>query len=512
MDDKARRVVKKFLFWLALLLFNLCVIELLAHVTHHLLFDQGVASSLDGLQWDLAVDSRSGRHGWAVLHPVYGFVDDWRLAPLNFMPPEGRREGTLIIALMGGSVAGQVVGELRNALFRHFLESGAGVVPVLVDLSGSAFHQPQQAAVLANMMANGTQFDVVVLLDGYNEAAGPAGQATAGLHPAFPIHWSSLVSMSSEQAQIVRQILELRDEERNLRKLDAESVLGNSAVFRVIWRFRLTRIERRIALGHHELRAAAGKRGLEKHGPRGRYTEDILPTVGPRLWYESSRLIGGLAERHGAEYYHFIQPNRHVPNSKPLSADELAMFNEGDASSWAVPEGYRQMREYGHLLGEHGVHFFDLSWIYQDRPETLYKDYCCHLNKRGNELLANAMLRRIVGRTSHWASSSLEGEGGPAVPVRSVFDVYRLGTALGYAKTPCVPADTQATFILQVTPAVRDDLPPKHGLDNFDFSFARMGTVFGDLCVATVPLPNYTVAHVKTGQDGALPWNVEFSL
>ena len=207
-----------------LLLFTLCVIEILARVTHRLLFDQGVASSLDELRWDLAVDGRRGRHGEAVLHPAYGFVHDWRLDPLNFMPPEGRREGTLNIALMGGSVAEGVAGELRNALFRHFLENPAGVVPVLVDLSGGGFHQPQQTAVLANMMANGAQLDVVVLLDGYNEAAGPVAQASLGFHPAFPFNWTSLVTMSAEQVQIVRQILELREEERNLRKLDAENV------------------------------------------------------------------------------------------------------------------------------------------------------------------------------------------------------------------------------------------------------------------------------------------------
>ena len=285
-------------------------------------------------------------------------------------------------------------------------------------------------------------------------------------------------------------------------------------MFKVIWRFRLARIERRIAFGHHELEAAAVAWRLEKHGPRARYTEDALRTVGPQLWYEGSRLIAGLAERHGAEYYHFIQPNRHVPNSKPLSADELAMFDGRDGSPHVVPEGYRQMRGYGPLLGEDGAHFFDLSWIYQDRAETLYKDFCCHLNKRGNELLADAMLHRIVGRTSHWARASLKREDGHAVRARSVFDVYRLGTALGYAKTPCVPADTQATFFLQVTPVVEADLHSKHGFDGFDnyFSFAREGTVFGDLCVATVPLPNFPAAKVRTGQDGAVPWNVEFSL
>lgn len=529
---KARRFAHNLFFSLAMLLFTLCVIELMARVTHHLLFGEGATSSLWRPPQPTAFPTRLSEE---VLHPSYGFVRGWRSAPLNLMVFEERRQDILLVALMGGSVAVDVAGELRNALFRHFLESGVGPAPVLMDWSAGGHHQPQQAAILANMIANGAQLDVVVTLDGYNEVTGPMAQAAGdfnpgfpddwvprsseqkGFHSSFPSHWPSLMTMSPEQMEIVRQLLELRDEERILRQLDTESVLRRSAVFRVIWRFRLARVERRLALGHHELKAVATvKYRLEVHGPRERYTGKFLRTVGPRLWYEGSRLIADLAERHDAEYFHFIQPNRHVPNSKPLSADELAMFDENDASSQSVPEGYRQMREYGHLLAEHGVHFFDLSWIFQDRPETLYRDSCCHLNKRGNELLADAMLRRIVDRTSHWASPSSQGDGPPTPLVRSVFDVFHLGTALGYAKTPCSLADTQATFFLHITPVREDDLPSsrsKHGFDNLDFSFARAGTVFDDRCVATVVLPSYPVAKVRTGQGGgAVPWDVEFSL
>ena len=534
MRVKATRFARNLLFSMAMVFLTLGVVELMARLTDHLLFGEGATSSLWRPPQPTAFPMRLSAE---VPHPSYGFVRGWRSAPLNLMAFEERRQGILLVVLMGGSVAADVAGELRNALFRHFLESGVGPTPVLMDWTAGGHHQPQQAAVLANMIANGAQFDVVVALDGYNEATGPLAQAAGdfdptfpddwvprsseqkGFYPSFPAHWPSLMAMSPEQVEVVRQLLELRDEERSLRRLDAESVLRKSAVFRVIWRFRLARVERRLALGHHELRgtAAAGKYRLEVQGPRGRHTGKFFRTVGPRLWYEGSRLIAGLAERHGAEYYHFIQPNRHVHNSKPLSADELAMFasNERDRSPWMVPEGYRQMREYGHRLEKHGVNFFDLSLIYQDRPETLYKDFCCHLNKRGNELLADAMLRRIVGRTSRWASPSLKGDEPPAPLVRSVFDVYRVGTALGYAKTPCAPADTQATFFLHIAPVREDDLPSsrsEHGFDNLDFSFAHAGTVFDDRCVATVLLPSYAVAKVRTGQDGAVPWDVEFSL
>lgn len=536
MRVKARRLARNLVFTLAMLLLTLGVIEGMAHLTHRVLFNQSATSPVDidrlgrrfGPLWrSPTTGTEQGQQGHVaavLLHPFYGYVGGRHPAPLDDMPPQERRKGALMVGLFGGSVAKDVVGEFRNALLQHFLELKTGAVPILADLSEGGYHQPQQAVVLANMMANGAQFDVVVLLDGYNEVTGPTQQARSDFHPAFPGLWFSLVSMSAQQAEIVRHLLELRDEEQSLRRqLDTESVLRKSAVFRVVWGFLLARVERRIVLRHQELASPAmTEYRLEKYGPRENYTEDYRRTMGPRFWYDASLLIAGLAERHGAEHYHFIQPNQYVPNSKPFSADELAIFDQafsqgGEHYSKPVLDGYGQMREYGHLLREHGVHLFDLSWIFQDRPETLYRDFCCHFNKRGNELLAAAMLQRIVGESSLLARPSLEGGGPPASLAESTFDIYHLGNALGYVKAPCSSADTQATFFLHVSPVHEDDLPRhrlQHGFDNLDFQFARVGTVFGDRCVATVPLPNYPVARVRTGQgghEGAAAWTVEFS-
>lgn len=518
--------MKKMFFSAAMLLLTLAAIELMARLTHHVLFDESNQPfEVDGLarefgsSWLPPVAGDEQMHYRDMLHPFYGYVRGWLRAPLNVMPPRQRNKDAVIVALMGGSVAESVAGELWNALFWHFLESGTGPVPIFLDLGSGGYHQPQQGVVLANMMANGAQFDIVILLDGFNDIIFPYNQGHSGVQPTFPLHWSSLVSMATEQRAIAHRMRALRDEERSLRH-DSESALQRSAVFRVIWRFRLADVERRISAGHHELMAAATMEyGLERHGPRARYTEDYLRTVGARLWYDGSRLIAGLARWHGAEIFHFIQPNQHVPDSKPLSAEELAIFGlpgtGDDPYSVMVPIGYGQMREYGQRLREQGVHFFDLSWIYQDSPESLYMDSCCHLNKRGNELLAGAMLRRIASETSLLTRPPPQGDTRPAPLARGGFDIHHLGTALGYTKFPCKPSDTEAAIFLHVVPVHEGDLPSyrlKYGFLNMDFDFADRGTVIGDRCVATVPLPHFPVARVRTGQGGAARWKAEFSL
>ena len=38
--------------------------------------------------------------------------------------------------------------------------------------------------------------------------------------------------------------------------------------------------------------------------------------------------------------------------------------------------------------GRDGVHFVDLTMLVKDVEETIYEDDCCHVNQRGNDLIA----------------------------------------------------------------------------------------------------------------------------
>lgn len=99
---------------------------------------------------------------------------------------------------------------------------------------------------------------------------------------------------------------------------------------------------------------------------------------------------------------------------------------------------------------------------------------------------------------------------------RSAFDVYLLGGDLVYVREQCAPTDTDAWFFLHLTPVDADDLPGErreHGFDNLDFRFGTRGARFDGRCVASVPLPDYAIASVRTGQyaSGGEIWGVEFA-
>ena len=87
--------------------------------------------------------------------------------------------------------------------------------------------------------------------------------------------------------------------------------------------------------------------------------------------------------------------------------------------------------------------------------------------------------------------------------VKSVFDVYLTGRRLVYVRAPCRLADVEARFLLHLDPEDPGDLPVErapHGFVNLDFAFAERGGMLGDVCVATVRLPEWPVREVRTGQ------------
>ena len=83
------------------------------------------------------------------------------------------------------------------------------------------------------------------------------------------------------------------------------------------------------------------------------------------------------------------------------------------------------------------------------------------------------------------------------------FDLHLLDGDLAYVKEPCEQADTEARFFLHIIPERVVDLPEERrelGFDNLDFRFFRNGAWFDGKCAARVPLPEYPISSIRTGQ------------
>ena len=91
--------------------------------------------------------------------------------------------------------------------------------------------------------------------------------------------------------------------------------------------------------------------------------------------------------------------------------------------------------------------------------------------------------------------------------VRAEFNLYLSEDAqtLTYLKEPCAPPDVEPRFFLHVTPERASDLPEERrelgvGFDALDFDFRLRGAVFDGKCAAKIPLPDYPIRNVRTGQ------------
>ena len=87
--------------------------------------------------------------------------------------------------------------------------------------------------------------------------------------------------------------------------------------------------------------------------------------------------------------------------------------------------------------------------------------------------------------------------------IRAVFALYLQDNQLIYLRETCAAADTAANFFLHIIPADIADLPQERqaaGFANQDFAFDRWGGHFDGKCLATVPLPDYPIKEIRTGQ------------
>ena len=535
---------KPLLFWLLTALLLCGIVEAMAWLTYRWLYGEstnGMSAETD----QAALEARAvlqNRFQGRALHPFYGLVSGWHNLDLN-MPPSSlgsRRLATtwegqdaVVVGVLGGSVAADVVGSLAGALLKHLAKEGGDTPawPILIDLAYSGYHHPQQSLVFTNVRASGVQFDIVVSLDGVNEVWLPMGDhKTSGIYPVYPARWSSAVGFSADQRVAVARMAVLREEQRAL----TTSAFGGSALLDLARRYRLDQIGRLIVDRHQDLAATGQERhNLQSTGPFEVFTKQEVRNVMTETWYRSALFLAGMAERHGAEYYHFLQPNQYIPGSKPLSDDELASaYAPGALLAQEVREGYPKLAEYGAALREQGVKFFDLTHIFADHDETLYIDQCCHLNERGNELLAEHILRRLLdngrlgGGPRLWPAAKrykpeptryqavhdriVNGDfGAPAA--RSVFNVYREGRTLAYLKRHCTVADIAASFFVNFT---RNN---GSGVITPRFHFTQHGAMLeGDTCVGTVELPDFGIEHLRTGQfwakGTAEEWSVELDV
>lgn len=124
-----RGFVRKTLFALPTALLTLGAVEAMAWLTRSLIYGETANLRTDGNRstQEPIFSTRANEVAGQTIHPFHSVVVDWNFHDLNIPPP--RRKAALVVALLGGSVAGGVSREFRRALFRHVTSLGDNASP-----------------------------------------------------------------------------------------------------------------------------------------------------------------------------------------------------------------------------------------------------------------------------------------------------------------------------------------------------------------------------------------------
>ena len=310
----------------------------------------------------------------------------------------------LLVAVSGGSVAAQIYTSAGDVLKKELERVYPGKEVVLVSIALGGMKQPQQLMALNYLLVLGAKFDVIINLDGYNEAVLALWENhRTGIAPFFPRSWQVFAqqSLDIDHAVLIGRLAILKQEQMSLATLAQRPMLNSSIFVGLLWQLLDNQKQWDIFQYEKALSEYKGspQDAVQVAGPTMDYGDasDVEHMV-VDIWENSSRQMSNLAKGNNIEYFHFLQPNQYYEGSKPLSREEIALLLPNDAGlTQLVRHMYPKLVERAETIQQQGnIRFFDLTQIYSNNNETLYVDNCCHLNQRGYELMAGEIADRIA--------------------------------------------------------------------------------------------------------------------
>ncbi|MFH1998026.1 MAG: hypothetical protein ABIK28_00030 [Planctomycetota bacterium] len=346
------------------------------------------------------------------IHPYLGYVQnsdvDHESNTFGFLdadlPVQTRDESRVIIGVLGGSVAHLFSVQGEETLIRQLskIPRFHGKEIDVINLALGGYKQPQQLMVLNYLIALDGQFDMVLNLDGFNEAALPEYENVRnGVYPFFPRSWHQMAQQMPdlEFLGIAGKLVFLNETKAEWARTFVELGMPYSITGQLIWKIRdqaLNKkiVETRLAMKKHrpeELPFSARGPGVDAFNSENIYQELAL------LWKNCSVMLHKLCIANDILYLHFLQPNQYLDGSKPMLPEERKVaISETLPYRSGILKGYAEIKRLMDSLRSEGVDFFDLTMVFADEEAPVYMDNLCHVNERGNEILALAIAEKIA--------------------------------------------------------------------------------------------------------------------
>ena len=356
------------------------------------------------------------------LHPYLGFGGIYSLREgsrannnlgfgqaIAYQVPFVPKANDLAVFVFGGSVATNLVVPPQSGLslegaLRQRIKDKNVIVYSMAQGSGK---QPQQLIALAMLLAMGQHVDVVVNLDGFNDVAIGYSNHYHGVHPIFPsaaIMWGIGNTLDAG-----RRTSDFYHTAANL--LDARFAITRHSDAANVSRYGLAYLYRKAAISFYlRQKAAAEKqyvRAFNDNDNLGRIKtlmgidlpvneKDDGAEMAFDIWLKSDEAMAVLSKSIGARYVHVIQPNQYFSKKKfsPEEAKIALSAPPNDPVRTGAERGYAMFEKQAEMIAKRGV----VSGVamFDDRPDAMYVDNCCHYTNAGETILANFVADQVV--------------------------------------------------------------------------------------------------------------------
>jgi len=389
-SDRPLSRTKRFAFFAFLVVLVLAVCEGLARLVVPLLFDV----EPEGFHDYYKNDSRLHLLTWTnkyVSHPYFGYASEEILEFEQALSELG--DSDFVIGITGGSVAGALAVHMRNNpsvvdVLRDLDPAFGDRQPRIVNLAMGGGKQPQQFFVSAYFLEH---LDLVINVDGLNDVV------PISLLPVYPLEYPLLTPRFHDRegggkayATMGRGVVSLY---KLINRLPGRlHVLGRSYLYFAFY----SGVDDLLDGAARALNAAYLDAAIEQNWEQGdeRPTDSQIMERRLEIWAKYTALQSDMLRPYTRNYY-FLQPNQYVPDSKPLSEEERRIaLNEDNVH--AIGGAMTRLRRALPELNCQGIPVNDLTNIFSSVSETVYKDDCCHLNSRGNKMLAEAIVAIVA--------------------------------------------------------------------------------------------------------------------
>lgn len=356
-----------------------------------------------------------------VLHPYLGFVRNFRKkrhifderiiqTPVNKFgffgpsPVEVQKDEEFRIVITGGSVATQLYIYSRDRLIKTLEENPKfkNKKIKIISFALGGMKQPQQLIALNWFLALGSDFDIFINLDGFNEVVLPqTDNIPVGVYPFYPRKWNfyAAKSINEDTVKLINRGIELKEEREKWRSLFSKSPFRESNFFLTVWYALKIKLKNKQVFIHNKIQ---NEKKLRANSPQetgpdySMASNEKLIQESVSFWKNSSLQMRDVLKANNIEYFHFLQPNQYFKGSKLLSDwEKQHAVSSNSKAAEPVQRGYPRLIKAGQELNKAGVEFVDLTNVFQDREITIYKDYCCHYNQFGNDILATEIGGKI---------------------------------------------------------------------------------------------------------------------